>query len=104
MPTTKLQNTAEWLHDLIAGNIPGEDPLETNDDGEILITICGDYDPDTEDLAWQEVQIGHTWEGTHWSFNPRPNGILLSPEQIYGELEYAFAEHLGYESANHAAD
>lgn len=95
------QNTAEWLHDLISGNVPGQEPLETDKDGQILITVCGDYDPDTGDLSWTEVQLGHTWEGTHWAFDPRPNGVLLSPEKIDAELEYAFAEHLVYETANH---
>lgn len=75
----------------------GAEEIETDDDGRPRVTVCGDFDAETDslDLDTLEVEFGETHTGTHWSLER-----WGSVEALAEELEEAFEIHEGCERDN----
>ena len=75
----------EGLHEQI-----GADEIETNDEGQPFVTICGDFDADMDELDTDtlDVEFGKTENGTHW-----PLTRFGSVEALAEELVEAFEIH-----------
>lgn len=85
----------EGLHEQI-----GSDEIETNSDGQPLVTIVGNFDTDMDELDTDtlDVEFGRTEAGTHW-----PLSRYGSVEALAEELVEAFEIHEDCERNNAAA-
>lgn len=86
----------ESLHEQL-----GADEIETNNDGQPLVTIVGDFDTDTDalDLETLDVEFGENGNGTHW-----PLSRWATVEALADELEEAFGIHEECERNNAEAE
>lgn len=84
----------EGLHEQV-----GTEDIDLDDDGRPRITVCGDFDTDTDalDIETLDVEFGETSNGTHWSLER-----WGSVEALAEELEEAFGIHEDCERDNAA--